>query len=108
MTKESVSFVLVLVVIGALYIRRRWGRSPHAYRAMIVLAIGYFVAGMLVGASLVWATYQKVGPVTSAVPAPAVVPSLKPEALAPSLAAIPLAAPPLSNYDPARAGRPDP
>jgi hypothetical protein len=108
MTKESVSFVLVLVVIGALYIRRRWGRSPHAYRAMIVLAIGYFVAGMLVGASLVWATYQKVGPVTSAVPAPAVVPSLKPEALAPSLAAIPLAAPPLSNYDPARAARPDP
>jgi hypothetical protein len=27
-----------LVLIGALYIRLRWRRSPHAYRAMIALA----------------------------------------------------------------------
>jgi hypothetical protein len=41
---------LGLVVAGALYIRLRWHRSPQAYRAMLVVAAYYFVAGAMVGA----------------------------------------------------------
>jgi hypothetical protein len=41
---------LVLVVVGAFYVRLRWRRAPQAYRAMIVLAVCYFVAGSLLGA----------------------------------------------------------
>lgn len=40
----------MLVVIGALYIRLRWRRSPRAYSAMIALSVVYFVAGALLGA----------------------------------------------------------
>src|SRR5271169_6125074 len=41
---------LALIVAGALYIRLRWRRSPRAYRAMIALAVCYFVAGSVTGA----------------------------------------------------------
>lgn len=50
-------FALALVIVGALYIRVRWRRSPRAYRAMIALSIGYFVAGALVG---VWGFHSTV------------------------------------------------
>lgn len=43
---------VALIIIGALYIRLRWWRSPQAYRAMMALAVGYFVAGALAGAWL--------------------------------------------------------
>jgi hypothetical protein len=35
---------------GALYIRLRWHRAPQAYRAMIALAAGYGIVGILIGA----------------------------------------------------------
>jgi endonuclease YncB( thermonuclease family) len=38
---------LALLVAGVLYIQIRWRRSPHAYKGMIVLAVGYFAAGIL-------------------------------------------------------------
>ncbi len=43
----AIILAFALVVAGALYIRLRWRRSPHAYRAMIALAVGYFIAGAL-------------------------------------------------------------
>jgi len=45
-----ITITIVLLVSGAIYVRLRWHRSPQAYRAMIVLAACYFVAGSLVGA----------------------------------------------------------
>jgi hypothetical protein len=42
-----VFIALLLLAAGALYIRLRWRRAPQAYRAMIVLALGYFIAGAL-------------------------------------------------------------
>ena len=47
-------FALLLVVVGASYIRVRWHRSPQAYRSMIALAICYFAAGSILGA---WTFY---------------------------------------------------
>jgi endonuclease YncB( thermonuclease family) len=47
--KASLFIALTLIVIGALYIRVRWRRSPRAYSAMIALSVGYFVAGALLG-----------------------------------------------------------
>jgi hypothetical protein len=38
---------LGLIIAGALYIRLRSRRSPHAYRAVIALAGCYFIAGAL-------------------------------------------------------------
>ena len=35
--KSVIIMAVVLVVVGALYIRLRWHRSPQAYRAMIWL-----------------------------------------------------------------------
>ncbi len=46
----AVIVALALVISGALYVHLRWRRSPRAYRAMIGLSIGYFIAGALVGA----------------------------------------------------------
>ena len=42
-----------LIVVGALYIRLRWWRSPQAYRAMIALAVCYLAAGAILGAWIV-------------------------------------------------------
>jgi endonuclease YncB( thermonuclease family) len=52
----TVVVAIALVVVGALYIRQRWHRSPQAYRAMIALAGCYFVAGSLTGAWLLHLT----------------------------------------------------
>jgi len=48
-SKLAVFVTLALIVGGTLYIRLRWRRSPQAYRAMIAVAAGYFVAGALAG-----------------------------------------------------------
>lgn len=53
--KLPVVIALALVLAGALYIRLRWRRSPRAYRAMIALSAGYFVAGALATA---WALHS--------------------------------------------------
>jgi hypothetical protein len=45
---SMVFIALLLVIAGALYIHLRWRRAPQAYRAMIVLGLGYFMAGALV------------------------------------------------------------
>lgn len=43
----AVIIALALVISGALHVHLRWSRSPRAYRAMIALSAGYFVAGTL-------------------------------------------------------------
>jgi hypothetical protein len=102
---------VALAAGGALYIRLRWRRSPQAYRAMLVVAACYFVAGSLMGA---WVLHL-VGPRQ-----PTVLPPI--QVMAPSAAASPLAAAPMLkenytgpsfptpplHYDPARAILPDP
>jgi hypothetical protein len=45
----AVVLALALVIAGGLYIHLRWRRSPRAYRAIIALVVGYFVAGALAG-----------------------------------------------------------
>jgi hypothetical protein len=110
---ESIVLALVVVVAGALYIWKRWGRSPQAYRVMVAVAACYFVAGTLVGVSLMRPAVREggpvagsrdVGPVAAAVQAPALAPTLKNVDLPPSESA-PL---PVMHYDPASAVRPDP
>lgn len=44
---------VAVIAGGALYIRLRWWRSPQAYRAMIVVAVCYLVAGAVLGRLLV-------------------------------------------------------
>lgn len=44
----------ILVAGGALYIRLRWLRAPQAYRAMVIVATSYLLAGALLGA---WALH---------------------------------------------------
>ncbi len=46
----AVVLAAALVAGGALSIRLRWQRSTQAYRAMLMVAACYFVAGSLVGA----------------------------------------------------------
>jgi|SRR5208282_1562528 len=114
-TWESVIIIaVVLVVVGALYIRVRRSRSPQAYRAMIALTACYFIAGSLVGAWVLHliaprpsvpiaeiATPSAVVPSSTLAP---VAPMLKPEgSYTPSSAPIP----PL-HYDPAHAVLPNP
>jgi hypothetical protein len=117
-------FLALLIVAGGfLYMGTRWGRSPRAFRAMIIVAACYFVAGAIVGISLMRPIVTKWSPLAAVVvPAPAVAPSLKPETLAPSLKPETLvqtlknedlppseSAPlPVMHYDPASAVRPDP
>jgi hypothetical protein len=113
---KSMLLALALVVAGALYIRQRWGRSPQAYRAMIIVAICYFVAGSVAGMSLMRSARQQAETVASAaVPAPVAVPSIySPNGVVvPTLKNkdLPLSesAPlPVMRYDPASAVRPDP
>jgi hypothetical protein len=50
-----VFIALLPVAAGALYIRLRWRRAPQAYHAMIVLALGYFIAGAL---AATWALHR--------------------------------------------------
>jgi hypothetical protein len=44
-----VFIAFLLVIAGAFYIHLRWRRAPQAYRAMIALALGYFIAGAVAG-----------------------------------------------------------
>ncbi len=55
----------VLAVAGAAYIRLRWRRSPRAYRAMMGLAVCYFVAGAMAGAWVLHLATPKSVEVTS-------------------------------------------
>ena len=50
----AIGAALALTAAGALYVWLRWRRSPHAYRAMIGVAVGYFIAGALASA---WAVH---------------------------------------------------
>jgi hypothetical protein len=65
-----VFIALLLVTAGGLYIRLRWRRAPQAYRAMITLALGYFIAGAL---AATWVMHR-------AAPRPAEVVSTSPSA----------------------------
>jgi hypothetical protein len=99
---------LALIAGGALYSRLRWHRSPQAYRAMIVLAGCYFVAGSIAGAWLLYLTTPKPTVPSTQVAAPSaaaspstVVPTLKENYTGPSFPIPPL------HYDPAHAALPD-
>jgi hypothetical protein len=103
----SVALAFVLILGGALYIHVRWRRSPHAYRAMIAVAVCFFVAGSIVGVWVVRVTEPKA-------PVPAV-----PTALTSPLPSAPIANPVPSlgltpfdiaglHYDPAHAVLPNP
>jgi hypothetical protein len=106
----SLVIALTLVVVGALYIRLRWQRSPSAYSAMIVLSVGYFVAGALVMRSALH--IYTPGPTTAKTPAgsmpnvesttPVTSPVVKENYTGPSFSI------PGLHYDPAHAALPDP
>ena len=72
MARGAILGALALVLAGGLYVRLRWRRAPQAYRAMIVLAAGYFIAGALAGG---W-VMRLVMPPPSAPPSPVAVPRL--------------------------------
>ena len=76
-TLEAVAPCIVstaLVGGGALCIALRWRRSPQAYRTIIAVAVGYFVAGALAGA---WAVHL-------VAPKPVEVAAADPSALVPA------------------------
>lgn len=85
-----IAVALGLVVGGACYIRLRWRRSPHAYRAMIALAICYFVAGSIAGAWILHLTTSN------------------PSVSAPEIASLGAVSTLPLHYDPAHAVLPDP
>jgi hypothetical protein len=105
----AVIIALALLIVGALYIRMRWRRSPHAYRAMIALSAGYFIAGALVAA---WTLHVE-APKPSTVEEPgttgpsvesttaAIAPTLRKNYTGPNFPIPPL------DYDPAHAILPD-
>jgi hypothetical protein len=116
-------FIAAMVIVaGSLYVMVRWRRSPQAFRAMILLAVCYFVAGALAGA---WAIHMstpspvevatreipRVAPTISPLPgAPTPVPvapciNCGTPAAMPSAASVSL---PKLTYDPVHALRPDP
>ena len=106
---RSALIALALALSGALYIHLRWHRSPQSYRAMIALAVCYFVAGSITGAWLLHLTAPKttVPPTQIAVPRAAaspstVAPMLKEKYTEPSFPVPPL------HCDPAHAALPDP
>ncbi len=113
--KSAIVIAAALAVVGALYIRLRWRRSPQAYHAMIGLTVCYFIAGSIVGAWILHliaprqsAPLAEIATPMGGVPSPAVVPmapTLEPGSSAPSSA--PVSIPPL-HYDPAHAVLPDP
>jgi hypothetical protein len=109
----TVGTALALVLAGALYARLRWRKSPLAYRAMMELAVAYFVAGAFAGAWLMHVTLPgpvakppevQTGPAVLATPV-ASAPMIHPGAEVPS--SVPFV-PPALHYDPARAILPDP
>jgi endonuclease YncB( thermonuclease family) len=82
----SALVALALVLAGALYIRLRWRRSPHAYRAMIALAACYFIAGSVLGAWIL--NFVSPRPVLVTTPNPSIAAAAAP--LSPSASADPL------------------
>jgi len=106
----ALAVAVALIIIGALYIHVRWRRSPQAYRAMIVLAGCYLIAGGLLGACAVHVMASRPSEVSkppgTATPnvsgsAPSA-PTLKENYTRPSVPIPPL------HYDPAHAVLPDP
>jgi hypothetical protein len=106
---SAIVIAAALIAGGGLYIRLRWRRSPQAYRAMVALAVCYFVAGSILGAWVLhFAAPSNSGQSTRAAP-----PS--PVAFAPVLNPTPAALPSIIgslgfgtvNYDPAHAALPD-
>jgi endonuclease YncB( thermonuclease family) len=81
----AIVIAIALGVVGALYIRQRWHRSPRAYRAMIALACCYFASGSLASAWILHLASQRHPLSTSAdVTAPALLPTVgTPEAVNP-------------------------
>ena len=111
--KTAVIVALVLLAVGALYIRQRWRRSPQAYRAMIGLTVCYFVAGSIVGAWVLHLTApEQNAPEAELAGTTGGVPSLAAVPKAPMLDSVPPSSGPLSlptlRYDPAHAVLPDP
>jgi hypothetical protein len=84
----NVTLAAALVVAGAVYIRLRWHRSPRAYRAMIALAGGYFIAGALAGAWALHLTAPRKTEVAVASPSGLVPAPASPMAAAAAAAAI--------------------
>ncbi len=64
-------FGVLLLLAGGAYIRLRWSRSPLAYRAMIALAVCFFIAGALLGA---WLFHARAEPSASALASVEVIP----------------------------------
>jgi hypothetical protein len=96
---ELIGAAVVLVVAGLLYVRFRWRRSPQAYRAMLVLAGCYFVAGAFAGAWIMHVTARNDGAHVVASSVAANTPG------APASPTFPM---PLLHYDPVHAALPDP
>lgn len=46
----AIAVALTLALVGALYVRLGWRRSPRAYGATVGLAVGFFIAGALASA----------------------------------------------------------
>jgi hypothetical protein len=105
----DIAIAATLVIVGALYIRLRWRCSPQAYRAMIVLATCYFVAGSIAGAWILHFTKPKsIVPLTQvAAPGAAASPSTVAPMLKENYTGPSFPIPPL-HYDPAHGVLPDP
>jgi hypothetical protein len=99
--RATIVAALALIAIGSAYIRFRWHRSPHAYRAMIGLAVCYFVAGLLIGGCVVYlATHHQQATMAATPSSPLAGLSVSPS----PVAALPV---PTLYYNPAHAVLPD-
>jgi hypothetical protein len=105
----SVLVALMLVAASGLYVHFRWKRSPQARRAMVGLAVIYFLSGTITGAWIVHLSAGQAGEAqpasgpslgSTATPAP-LASALKETSTGPTYGASPL------QYDPAHAVLPD-
>lgn len=105
----SILAALAFVTVGALYVHLRWRRSPQARRAMVGLAVTYFLAGVVTGGWVVHLIAGRTGQAEQGRGRPLV------SAATPTTLATPLnknstvlnsSVPPL-QYDPAHAVLPD-
>jgi hypothetical protein len=104
MARGAILGALALVLAGGLYVRLRWRRSPQAYRAMIVLAASYFLAGALAGGWLM----RLVMPPPSALPSPVAAPTLSLSIPTPLPTAQVSISASMFGWDPTRAVLPNP
>jgi hypothetical protein len=79
-TELMIVAALSLVAGGALYMRLRWRHAPQAFRAMLVIAACYFVAGSLVGAWVIHLATPSLREKPVAQPTPFALASNTPEA----------------------------